>query len=81
MDDTYRNRKKYNPKADEDASYTKNNEDVFYDQLYTASNAGKVIDDDFSPTPMADLNETTIYRKRKKNKINLVRKSKKCKCK
>ena len=84
-DDTYRNRKNNRPKVDytnEDAYYTKNNEDKFYDDKYTASNAGKPIDDNFAPAQAGELNETTIYRKRKKNKINLVRKSvKKCKCK
>ena len=75
-DDTYRNKKKNNqPKLD----YSKEDADYYG---YTDNNAGKPIDADFTPVPMGELNETTIYRKRKKNKINLVRKpTKKCKCK
>jgi hypothetical protein len=57
---------------------------------YTDNNVGEIMDNDFSPTPIASIDQMGVFRKHNKTNAKLVRKPvkkikkktvKKCKCK
>jgi len=73
-EEDYRRKKKSKPKVDEDSDH----------YGYTDTNAGKGFNNDFRASPMGEVDEVGVFRKRKQNKAKLLRKhkiSKKCRCK
>jgi len=70
FEDEYRRKKNIVPRINQDSDY----------YGYTDNNAGRGIDNDFS-AKSTDIDSVGVFRKRKCNKIKLIRKRKKCKCK